>query len=490
MAETAENRKLPVWYKLVYGSGDIGKASFNTLRMLFYAIFLTDVVGLDPRLASFASLVSILWDAINDPIVGSLSDNVRTRWGRRRPFLLVFTVPFALGFLLLWWAPPWESQVLLMLTIMGAYMITDTLQTLVSVPYMALTPEIADDYDERTSLTTFRMMWNLIASLLTAAVAPAIVDSVVASGASLQQGYLLVAAIFGGSAILPFLLIFFVVREKEVPPVTDVHQDPITLKSTLQEFLQNTPFKFATGIYVFNWIAFDTVSLMLPFFLLYWVASGDLLAQVDLFGMKIGLETIALGTMFGVAILTLPLWNWLSQRLSKKVTYIIGLVLWIIVEALVLTVQPGQHNYMLVLCVVVGFFTSNAHIIPEAMFPDVIDWAELKTNHRREGAYYGAINLIRKLATAVASFIALQVLGWTGYTAPDGNTTIFSQPASALTAIRILTGPLIIIFLLVALWFTTRYPLTRDRQHQIRRSLERRQRRANRRAKRQAESQS
>lgn len=482
MTNATETRKLPVWYKLIYGSGDIGRASFNTLRMLFYAIFLTDVVGLDARLASFASLVSIIWDAINDPIVGALSDNVRTKWGRRRPFLLVFTIPFALGFLMLWWAPPWESQILLMLTIMGAYMITDTFQTLISVPYLALTPEIADDYDERTSLTTFRMMWNLVASLLTAALAPAIVDGVVAGGANLQQGYLLVAAIFGGLSIIPFMLIFMVVREKEQPPV-EVHQkDQLTLKKTLQEFMHNTPFKFATGIYVFNWIAFDMVSLMLPFFLLYWVASGDLLAQVNLAGMNVGLETIALGTMFGVAILTLPLWNWVSKRLSKQLTYIVGLVLWIIIEALVLTVQPGAYTYMLILCVVVGFFTSNAHVIPEAMFPDVIDWAELKTNNRREGTYYGAINFIRKLATAVASFIALQVLGWAGYTSPSGNTTIFTQSASALAAIRILTGPLIVVFLLVALVFTMRYPLTRDRQHQIRRSLERRERRKARRA--------
>ena len=484
MAEKTESRKLPVWYKLIYGSGDIGKASFNTLRMLFYAIFLTDVVGLDPRLASFASLVSIIWDAINDPVVGALSDNVRTKWGRRRPFLLIFSVPFALGFLLLWWAPPWESQVLLMLTVMGAYMITDTLQTLVTVPHMALTPEIADDYDERTSLTTFRMMWNLIASLLTAALAPAIVDGVVASGANLQQGYILVAAIFGGLSIVPYMLIVIFIREREQPPVEETSAEEITLKTTVKEFIQNTPFKFATGIYVFNWIAFDTVSLMLPFFLLYWVASGDLLAQVNVFGMNVGLETIALGTMFGVAILTLPLWNWVSHRVGKKITYIIGIVLWIAVEAVVLTVQPGQYTYMLILCVVVGFFTSNAHVIPEAMFPDVIDWAELKTDKRREGIYYGAINFIRKLSTAVASFVALQILGWTGYMVPSGDSTVFMQPESALSAIRFLTGPLIIVFLLVALWFTIRYPLSRDRQHQIRKSLERRQRREERKANR------
>ena len=85
-ASDLDQPRLSVLFKLLYGSGDGGRASFNTFRQIFYAIFLTDVVGIDPRLASIAALVSIIWDAINDPIVGSLSDNVRTRWGRRRPF--------------------------------------------------------------------------------------------------------------------------------------------------------------------------------------------------------------------------------------------------------------------------------------------------------------------------------------------------------------------------------------------------------------------
>ena len=105
--------QLGFWTKMAYGGGDFGRASFNTLRMFFYAIFLTDVVGLDPLLASGAALVAILWDAINDPLVGYISDRARTRWGRRRPFFLWFSVPFGLAFVLLWWAPPWQSQILL-----------------------------------------------------------------------------------------------------------------------------------------------------------------------------------------------------------------------------------------------------------------------------------------------------------------------------------------------------------------------------------------
>jgi GPH family glycoside/pentoside/hexuronide:cation symporter len=464
--------RLSIPFKLLYGSGDGGRASFNTFRQIFYAIFLTDVVGIDPRLASLAALVSIIWDAINDPIVGSLSDNVRTRWGRRRPFLLIFAIPFALAFVLLWWAPPWQSQFALVLHVTLAYMVSDTIQTLITVPYLALTPEIARDYDERTSLTSFRMFFNLVASLLTAVLAPELIDSFVASGLTLQQSYLGVAAIFGGAAVIPFLLIFAFVKEKDTPPIIPAGE--MTFKKTLLELWQNRPFRYATGIYVFNWIAFDIVALMVPYFLLYWIASGDLLAKFSLFGANISLESIVLGAIFIVAILTLPLWNWLAKKFSKTRAYIIGAAIWAVLQILVFLLVPEQKGFMVLLAALIGITTSNAHIIPEAIFPDVIDWAELKTNNRREGMYYGSIHFIRKLSSAVAVFLSLQVLGWFGYQSPPAGTEIFTQPPSALFAIRLMTGPVITLFLLGAIYFAARYPITRTRQARIQHALHRR----------------
>jgi GPH family glycoside/pentoside/hexuronide:cation symporter len=108
-----DEERLPFLTKLIYGTGDWGMASFNTLRQIFYAIFLTDVVGLEPRLASVAALFGVIWDGINDPLVGVLSDKVQTRWGRRRPFLLFFAVSYGLAYLLLLWAPPlWGMRLL------------------------------------------------------------------------------------------------------------------------------------------------------------------------------------------------------------------------------------------------------------------------------------------------------------------------------------------------------------------------------------------
>ncbi len=297
--------KLSFWTKLVYGTGDWGAAGYGTLRQVFYAIFLTDVVGLEPRLASVAALVGILWDAINDPLVGMLSDRVRTRWGRRRPFLLWFSIPYGLGFLLLWWAPPFDGQIAKTIFVTLAFMIADTFETLVSVPFSALTPELTRDYDERTSLTGFRMFFNLAISLVAAVAAPAIVDGVVAGGGTQQQGYLVTAAIFGGMAAVPFLLIFAVIREPELTPE---QMNRVSFIETIRTAWANIPFRYATAVFMLNWITFDLVALVLPFYLLYWIAGGDLLAQANVFGMSLPIESAVFALLLITSVLVLPFW--------------------------------------------------------------------------------------------------------------------------------------------------------------------------------------
>jgi GPH family glycoside/pentoside/hexuronide:cation symporter len=482
MTTQAEARagKLPLWVKLVYGSGDWGMATFGTLRQIFYAIFLTDVVGLDPRLASIAALVGVIWDAVNDPLVGTISDGLRTRWGRRRPFLLLFAIPYAFGFLMLWWAPPWENQIAVMLTVMLAFMLSDTLQTLVIVPFLTLTPELTPDYDERTSLTGYRMFFNLVASLVTAVAAPTIVDEMLAAGFTQQQGYLAVAAMFGASAAIPFLLIGFLLRERPAPPTPDPvggggGQASVSFVETLRAAWGNIPFRFATALYMLNWITFDLVALMLPFFLVYWVAQGDLLAKANLLGVRLALESAVLGVLLIVAVIAVPVWVWASRRFSKRSAYVGGMVFWAVVQLLIALARPGQVNFVLMLAVLAGISVSTAHVLPDAIFPDVIEWDELRTRRRHEGIYYGVKNFIRKLTGALAIFLALQVLGWFGYQTPPEAATQFQQPESALAAIRFMTGFMgaALLFGAVAVaWF---YPLTRERHARIRRLLARRQ---------------
>ncbi len=153
--------------KFIYSLGDWGTSAATVARNTFWFIFLTNVVGIGPGVAGTVVLVGRIWDSINDPLVGTLSDRVQTRWGRRRPFLLFGAVPFGLAFFLMFYVPPIDSTAGLAIYYSFVFLLFDTLYTLVNVPYIALTPELTEDFDERSNLAGWRMGSSILAALIT-----------------------------------------------------------------------------------------------------------------------------------------------------------------------------------------------------------------------------------------------------------------------------------------------------------------------------------
>jgi len=440
------------------------------MRSIFYAIYLTDVVGLEPRLASFGALFGIVWDGINDPLIGILSDRIQTRWGRRRPFLLWFSIPFGLSFITLWSAPNWENQTALLVYITLSFMLADTLQTLVGVPFLSLTPELTSDYDERTTLTSFRSFFQLVGALTVVLAAPAIVDMVLANGGSQQQGFMLVGAIFGGIGAIPLLLIGVLIRERfRTEPA-----EAIPFQETLQTAWQNVPFRYAVGIHMLNWSAVDMVAVTFPYFLLYWVARGDLLASVSLFGFELAYESAFFGILMSVCILFIPIWLWLARRRNKREAYMLGMAFWVGVQLMVFTIQPGDTNWLLILAALAGIGVSAAYTLPDSLFADVIEWDELRTRRRQEGIFYGIRTLIRKLTGALVIFITLQLLGWSGYVSPPEGTLQFTQSETALQMIRLLVSPFGAVILCGTILLAWLFPLSREKYTRIQKLLEQR----------------
>lgn len=460
-------KPLPFWLKFLYGTGDWGLSSIGMLRSIFYAIYLTDVVGIEPRLASFGALAGIVWDAINDPIIGVLSDRMKSRLGRRRPFLLWFAIPFGLSFVILWTAPNWDSQLALLIYITLSFMISDTLITLVGVPYLSLTPELTQDYDERTSLSSFRSVFQLLAAMAVVIAAPMIVDKVIEGGGSQQQGFMLAGAVFGALGSLPFLLIGWLVKER----YASEQQEPMPFRESFRVAWENIPFRYAAGIYMFNWSAVDMIAITFPFFLLYWVAQGDLLAKINILGVDLALESAFFGIMLLVCILFVPFWLWLAKKRNKIQAYIIGMIIWVIIEFLIFTIQPGEINYLLMIAALAGIGVSAAYILPDSILPDVIEWDELRTGRRQEGVYYGIRTLIRKITGALIIFITLQVLGWSGYQAPPDDALQFTQPDSALFMIRMMVSFLGAGILLGTILLAWSYPLSREKYERIQKLL-------------------
>jgi GPH family glycoside/pentoside/hexuronide:cation symporter len=456
-------KPLPFWLKFVYGTGDWGLSSIGMLRSIFYAIYLTDVVGIEPRLASFGALAGIVWDAINDPLIGVLSDRMKSRLGRRRPFLLWFAIPFGLSFVILWSAPNWDSQLALLIYITLSFMISDTLTTLVGVPYLSLTPELTQDYDERTSLSSFRSVFQLLAAMAVVIAAPMIVDKVIEGGGSQQQGFMLAGAVFGALGALPFLLIGWLVKER----YASEQQEQLPFRQSFKVAWENIPFRYAAGIYMFNWSAVDMIAITFPFFLLYWVAQGDLLAKINILGVDLALESAFFGILLLVCILFVPFWLWLAKKRNKIQAYIIGMIIWVAIEFLIYTIQPGEINYLLTIAALAGIGVSAAYILPDSILPDVIEWDELRTGRRQEGVYYGIRTLIRKITGALIIFITLQVLGWSGYQAPPDGAIQFTQPDSALFMIRMMVSFLGAGILLGTILLAWSYPLSREKYQRI-----------------------
>lgn len=466
----SSNNKLPFWLKFLYGSGEWGISSIGMMRSIFYAIYLTDVVGLEPRLASFGALTGIIWDAINDPIVGYLTDRLSTRWGRRRPFLLWFAIPFGFSFIILWSAPNWENQAALLIYVTLAFMLADTLQTLISVPFLSLTPELAPGYDERTTLTSYRTVFQLVASLAVVIAAPSIVDAALVRGYSQQQGFMLVGALFGFTGAIPLLLLAYFVRETSTPEQTEA----MPFRDILRVAWRNVPFRYAAGMFMLNWSAVDMIAVAFPYFLLYWVAQGDLLEQVNFFGFKLALESAFFGILLLVCMLFVPFWLWMAKKYNKRQAYIMGMIFWVIVQLLIFTIPPHNIPYLLTVAALAGIGVSAAYVLPDSLFSDIIEWDELLTRRRQEGIYFGARAFIRKLTGAFIIFITLQALGWSGYQTPPESVTNFPQSESALLMIRLLVSPLGAIMLFGAVIFAWLFPLTRERYERIQNLLERR----------------
>jgi len=453
-----KKEKLSFWTKVIYGTGDLGFSMNNSIIAAFFPIFMMDVIGLSPAMVAIILFVGRSWDYVNDPIVGHLSDRTRTRWGRRRPFLLFGAIPFGLSFILLWLSPNFSQTGLIIYYSLG-YIVYEALATLVYMPYFALTPELTEDYDERTKLTSFRMLFNILGSL-TAYVFPMIViGSMVPEN---TKRVLLMAVIAGAIAATPLIGVFLGTREKKEYMLEKRPKFFPSLKAALK----NRPFVFGAGIYLLTWMTIL-------------VLETNLLIYIKYIIQREGQSTLIMASIFVTAIIALPLWNWAAKHWNKRLAYIIGVAFWAVVMMVLILVTPQTPFWViLILCIMAGIGVSAAQVLPWSIIPDAIEWDEWKTFERHEGMFYSLITLMGKVANSIAVPLSLMVLEFTGY--QSGSAV---QPNSAMLGIRLVIGPIPAVLLTGGIIFAIFYPLSREQHHKIVKELrERREARKQKRA--------
>lgn len=427
--------------KFLYGIGDTGFSLTTTIVGTFFAIFLTDVVGLSPKTAALAILIGGSWDYLNDPLVGHLTDRTRTRWGRRRPYLLFGAIPFALAFAIMWWRPPMANNDQLVWYYALAYVVFDGAATFAYMPYFALTPELTEDYDERTALTSYRMFFSILGSLIAFTLPAMIVGAF--RPENLDRVFLM-GGIFAVASMLPLWLTFAGTRERPA----FAHQKQPGLREAIRAARRNRPFIFSAGIFLFTWICMTILQGTLVFFIKYVV-------------QREGQTEIIMASIFVTAILVLPVWEWISRHTDKRKAYMAGIAFWAVVQLVLATLTPATPlGLLLGLCVLAGVGVSAAHVLPWSMIPDAIEWDELNSGNRHEGMFYSLVTLAQKAASSVAMPTVLLILEATGY-----QPNAAAQPAGALAGIRVAAGPIPAVLLMLGILFAWRYPLSR-RQHQ------------------------
>jgi GPH family glycoside/pentoside/hexuronide:cation symporter len=460
--KSVTSKKLDFKTKLAYGAGDLGPAITGNIATFYMMFFFTNVAGIPAGLAGSILMIGKIWDGINDPMVGMLTDKTQSRrWGRRLPWLLYGAIPFAFFFFLQWIVPQFTADKNINVWCLFWYyvaigIVSQAFFTVVNLPYTAMTPELTQDYDERTSLNSFRFTFSIGGSILSLILAKIIFLQI----ADQQQHYLVLAAVCSVISILSLYWCVYGVRDRilafEAKRMQLPKEAEIPFFEQLKIVFSNKPFLFVIAIYLFSWLGVQITASIIPYFV------------INCMGMEEGDVPTVMIAVQGTALFMLFIWNYLSQKIGKNLVYFLGMSCWIIAAIGLFFLQPNQVGLMYVMAVMAGVGVSTAYLIPWSMIPDVIELDELQTGQRREGIFYGFMVLLQKFGLAFGLFLVgntLQAYGFKETVA--GQSSLPIQPESALLAIRIVVGPIPTVCLIVGLVLVYFYPITREMHAEI-----------------------
>ncbi|MEW6550077.1 MAG: glycoside-pentoside-hexuronide (GPH):cation symporter, partial [Spirochaetota bacterium] len=383
-----------------------------------------------------AVMIGKLWDAVTDPMMGYISDRTRSRWGRRRPYLLFGAIPLALTMWFFFTNPKIESPALLAVWAAAALCFLNTAYTVVNIPYSSLTPELTKDYHERSSLNGFRFGFAVIGTILGAG---AVLPLVGIFGSDRSAGFSFMGAVLGAVMAASTLVTFFAVKEP------DHSHEPRPTEKFLPTFLavfRNKPYVIVLLTYALNLTALNFVQGILVYYFKY-IYKNE------------GMTTVAMILLLVTAMACIPISVLVSRKIGKKRTYQICFA---ILSSTCLLIYFLGHtlgmNFFLAMMVYGGIGVGFGYVAPWAMVPDAIEFDAVRTGNRKEGAFYGMWTFTSKVGTSLAIALTGAILGAAGYAA-----NLAEQSASSLAAIRLIVGPIPALVFFLALLLIERYPI-------------------------------
>lgn len=429
-----KNEKLPVSVKVGFGVCDLGGNMFFTVTSFWLMNYLTDTVGLTASLAGLSLMLVRIWDAFADPLVGLVSDRTRSPWGRRRPFIFVGAIMVFVAMIIMFTAPVIKSQMLLFIWATAAYLFLYFSNTVVSIPYSSLTPELTRDYNERTSLNGFRMSFAVVGTLIGAG---AFLPLVGAFG-DRRLGHTVTGAVFGGIMLITAMITFASVRERPSAITKKKKMPPLSSYLTA---LTSRPFLIIVLTWMLATIAATIVSGTIIYYFKYIYLAPDSATNTALIIML--LSTMA----------SIPLWVQIAKRVEKKFCYMAGMIILAVGVVIFYLFGRGGVPFAYAVMGVSGFGLATHYVFPWSIVPDAIEYDRVRSGEEREGLFYGLWTFVSKFGGALAGLIMGAVFAVSGYL-PN-----IAQSESAKTGIQLLFGPIAALFFIGAAVMLVFYPI-------------------------------
>ena len=403
MKNDLNQSKVPFISKLAYGMGDVG-CNFSWMFVgNFLMIFYTDVFGISMSAVATLMLFSRFWDAINDPIIGGLSDKTHTRWGRYRPWLLFAAPLTALVLILTFWAHPDWSQTHKIIYMAVTYCILVLGYTCVNIPYGTLCGAMTQNMTERAQINTSRSVSAMIAIGIINIITIPLIEWL--GNGNARQGYLLIAILYG--TIFAVCHIFCFAKTKEVVEVPVAQKIPLRLQ--LQAVAKNKPYLLALlGQVLFGFILYGRNADLLYYFT--YVENDAVLFTY--YSMAIIIPSIIGAACFPKVFQLTSNKGWAAS------VFAFGTGITIIALFFFSPVTSPIPFYLF--AALSQFFFSGFNTAIYAIIPDCVEYGEWRTGIRNDGFQYAFISLGNKIGMALGTALLAFSLGWAGY---EANTT-------------------------------------------------------------------